>query len=76
MSGPGGLKRGTEITDDYLDGLKKDDWFKINVKDEDATEFLERAADQIKRHQRGVRQALQGEAGQDHRRATTWLRAC
>jgi DNA-directed RNA polymerase subunit beta len=49
-SGPGGLKRGTEITDAYLDGLKKDDWFKINVKDEDVTEFLERAADQIKRH--------------------------
>ncbi|MGN6655360.1 MAG: DNA-directed RNA polymerase subunit beta, partial [Rhodanobacter sp.] len=50
MSGPGGLKRGAEITDAYLDGLKKDDWFKINVKDEDVTEFLERAADQIKRH--------------------------
>jgi DNA-directed RNA polymerase subunit beta len=49
-SGPGGLKRGTEITDAYLDGLKKDDWFKVNVKDEDVTEFLERAADQIKRH--------------------------
>jgi DNA-directed RNA polymerase subunit beta len=50
MSGPGGLKRGTEITDAYLDGLKKDDWFKVNVKDEDVTEFLERAADQIRRH--------------------------
>jgi len=50
MSGPGGLKRGAEITDAYLDGLKKDDWFKINVKEEDVTEFLERAADQIKRH--------------------------
>ncbi len=49
-SGPGGLKRGTEITDAYLDGLKKDDWFKVNVKDEDVTEFLERAADQVKRH--------------------------
>ncbi|WP_445144262.1 DNA-directed RNA polymerase subunit beta [Dyella sp. Tek66A03] len=50
MSGPGGLKRGVEITDAYLDGLKKDDWFKVNVKDEDVTEFLERAADQVKRH--------------------------
>ncbi|WP_430392448.1 DNA-directed RNA polymerase subunit beta [Dyella sp. 20L07] len=50
MSGPGGLKRGVEISDAYLDGLKKDDWFKINVKEEDVTEFLERAADQIKRH--------------------------
>ena len=50
MSGPGGLKRGTEITDAYLDGLKKDDWFKINVKDESVTEFLERASEQVKRH--------------------------
>ncbi|WP_293223215.1 DNA-directed RNA polymerase subunit beta [Ottowia sp.] len=50
MSGPGGLKRGAEITDAYLDGLKKDDWFKINVKDEAVTEFLERAAEQVKRH--------------------------
>jgi DNA-directed RNA polymerase subunit beta len=50
MSGPGGLKRGAEITDAYLDGLKKDDWFKVNVKDEEVTEFLERAADQVKRH--------------------------
>src|SRR6201996_5073199 len=49
-SGPGGLKRGVEITGEYLDGLKKDDWFKINVKDEEVTEFLERASDQVKRH--------------------------
>src|SRR6185312_2661496 len=39
QSGPGGLKRGAEITDDYLDGLKKDEWFKINPKDEEAGEF-------------------------------------
>ncbi|TAM11651.1 MAG: DNA-directed RNA polymerase subunit beta [Paraburkholderia sp.] len=50
MSGPGGLKRGAAITDAYLDGLKKDDWFKINVKDEAVTEFLERAAEQVARH--------------------------
>jgi DNA-directed RNA polymerase subunit beta len=49
-SGPSGLKRGTAITDAYLDGLKKDDWFKINVKEEEVTEFLERAAEQVKRH--------------------------
>ena len=50
MSGPGGLKRGTVIDDAYLDTLKKDDWFKINVKEEEVSEFLERAADQVKRH--------------------------
>src|SRR5690606_20255720 len=49
-SGPGDIKRGGEITDEYLDGLKKDEWFKINVKDEAAAEFLDNAAEQIKRH--------------------------
>ena len=46
----GGLKKGAEITDEYLDGLKKDEWFAIRMKDEDAAEFLERAQEQIKRH--------------------------
>ncbi|GAA0909926.1 DNA-directed RNA polymerase subunit beta [Luteibacter anthropi] len=50
MSGPGGLKRGTVIDDAYLDTLKKDDWFKINVKEEEVSEFLERAAEQVRRH--------------------------
>ena len=49
-SGPNGIKKGTAIDDAYLDSLKKDEWFKIGVKDEDAAEFLERAAEQIKRH--------------------------
>ncbi|HET7662238.1 MAG TPA: DNA-directed RNA polymerase subunit beta, partial [Rhodanobacteraceae bacterium] len=49
-SAPNGLKRGGEITNEYLDDLKKDDWFKINVKDEAAAEFMERAAEQLKAH--------------------------
>jgi DNA-directed RNA polymerase subunit beta len=49
-SGPQGLKKGAVITNDYLDGLKKDEWFKINPKDEEAGEFIERAGEQIKRH--------------------------
>jgi len=49
-SGPAGLKRGAEITNEYLDGLKKDDWFKVNPKDEATVEFLERASEQVKRH--------------------------
>ena len=49
-SGPHGLKRGTVLTDAYLDTLKKDEWFKLSLKEEDAAEFLERAAEQIKAH--------------------------
>ncbi len=49
-SGPQGLKKGAAITDEYLDGLKKDEWFKINPRDEDVAELVSRAAEQIKRH--------------------------
>ncbi|HJU38593.1 MAG TPA: DNA-directed RNA polymerase subunit beta, partial [Tahibacter sp.] len=48
--GPNGLKKGAEITNEYLDELKKDEWFKLGVKDDDAADFLERAAEQIRRH--------------------------
>ncbi|GAA0724437.1 DNA-directed RNA polymerase subunit beta [Dokdonella soli] len=48
--GPGSLKKGAEITNEYLDGLKKDEWFAIRMKDEDMAEFLERAQEQVKSH--------------------------
>ncbi len=48
--GPGTLKKGAEITNEYLDGLKKDEWFAVRMKDEDLAEFLERAQEQIKGH--------------------------
>ena len=64
--GPGGIKKGAAHDDEYLDGLKKDEWFAIRMKDEDAAEFLEKAQEQIKAPQGRVRQALQGQAGQDH----------
>src|SRR5690606_16356922 len=50
--GPNGLKKGTEITGEYLDGLKKDDWFAIRMKDEDAAELIERAQKQIDAHKK------------------------
>jgi DNA-directed RNA polymerase subunit beta len=48
--GPQGLKKGAEISNDFLDGLKKDEWFQIRMKDEDAAEFIEKAQEQIARH--------------------------
>ena len=48
--GPHALKKGAAITDEYLDSLKKDEWFTIRMKDEDIAEFLERAQEQIKSH--------------------------
>ncbi len=49
--GPVGLKK-TAITDAYLDGLKKDDWFAIRMKDEDAAEAIENAQKQIETHKK------------------------
>ncbi|MBS0577468.1 MAG: DNA-directed RNA polymerase subunit beta [Proteobacteria bacterium] len=50
--GPGGLKKGTAITAEYLDGLKKADVFNLRMKDEDAAEALDRAQKQIEAHQK------------------------
>src|SRR5690606_31121383 len=48
--GRGGLKKGATISDEYLDGLKKDEWYAIRMKDEEAADFLEKAQEQIKGH--------------------------
>ena len=44
------LKKGDAITGEYLDGLKKDEWFAIRMKDEDAAENIEKAQKQIEAH--------------------------
>ncbi len=49
MSGPHGLKKG-ELSNEYLDGLKKDEYFSIRMKDEDAADFIEKAQEQVARH--------------------------
>ncbi|MCP5149402.1 MAG: DNA-directed RNA polymerase subunit beta [Chromatiales bacterium] len=41
--GPGGLKKGAEVTSDYLGTLAREKWFEIRLKDEDGNEQLERA---------------------------------
>ncbi len=48
--GPAGLKKGAEIDNAYLDTLKKDEWFAIRMKDEDAVENIEKAQKQIEAH--------------------------
>ena len=45
--GPSGLKKGAKVTQAYLDELKRDDWFKLRMRNEDAQDLLERAARQI-----------------------------
>ena len=46
--GPKPLKKGDEVTTEYLEGLERDRWFEVRLKDEDAQVALEVAAKQIK----------------------------
>ena len=48
--GPAGIKKGTTLTSEYLDGLKHDEWFSLRMKDEDAADLLEKAKVQIDAH--------------------------
>ncbi|MBM4192425.1 MAG: DNA-directed RNA polymerase subunit beta [Gammaproteobacteria bacterium] len=50
--GPSKLKSGVKITADYLDGLKRDDWFEIRLEDEDANSQLEATADRVREQRR------------------------
>ncbi len=47
LSGPGGHKAGTEITQDYLNGLRHSEWLKIKMKDEDINLQLETVVAQV-----------------------------
>ncbi len=45
--GPAGLKAGARITKSYLDGLEKDKWFEVRLKNEDDNAQLEAASQQL-----------------------------
>ncbi|MGI9308848.1 MAG: DNA-directed RNA polymerase subunit beta, partial [Gammaproteobacteria bacterium] len=46
--GPNGLKAGGKITKGYLDELRKEQWFEIRLRNDDANGQLERAATRLK----------------------------
>ena len=45
--GPSGLGSGDKITKDYLDNTSREKWFEIRLKNDDANQQLERAAEQL-----------------------------
>ena len=57
--GPSKLKRGAEITLSYLEGLERDKWFEIRVKNETAQSQLEGAARQIKEQKTAFEQRFE-----------------
>ncbi len=50
--GPGDLKKGQELTAEFLNGLPRDQWFSIRLKNEAAAESLAKAQDQVEHHKR------------------------
>jgi len=46
--GPNKLKSGSKIAADYLDGLKRDEWFEIRLDDEDSNSQLEATAERLR----------------------------
>ncbi len=50
--GPGGLKKGAKVTAAYLSDLKRDDWFKLRMRNDEAQDMLERAARQIEKQRK------------------------
>ncbi len=51
-NGGANLKKGDTISDEYLDGLKKAEWFQLRMKDDDANDAIERASKQIDAHEK------------------------
>ncbi|WP_028770761.1 DNA-directed RNA polymerase subunit beta [Silanimonas lenta] len=60
--GPNGLKK-AEVTAAYLDSLKKDDWFSLRMKDDDAAEAIENAQKQIEAHKAEFEKRFQDKRG-------------
>ncbi|MEX0914886.1 MAG: DNA-directed RNA polymerase subunit beta, partial [Wenzhouxiangellaceae bacterium] len=46
------LKKGAKLTAEYLGNLKRDDWFKLRMRNDEAQELLERAQRQIEKQRK------------------------
>ncbi|MEG3790317.1 DNA-directed RNA polymerase subunit beta [Lysobacter sp. CCNWLW3] len=51
-NGGAGLKKGDTVTEAFLAGLKKSEWFTLRMKDDDAIDAIERAQKQIDTHEK------------------------
>ncbi|KQZ62207.1 MULTISPECIES: DNA-directed RNA polymerase subunit beta [unclassified Lysobacter] len=51
-NGGAGLKKGDTITEAFLNGLKKSEWFTLRMKDDEAIDAIERAQKQIDTHEK------------------------
>jgi DNA-directed RNA polymerase subunit beta len=61
--GPNGLKKGTEITKEFLATLKKEERFDIRMKEEEAVDFLDNAKKQVEAHKAEFEKRFQDKRG-------------
>jgi DNA-directed RNA polymerase subunit beta len=61
--GPNGLKKGSEITKEYLDSLKGEEIFEIRMKEEAAVDFLDNAKKQTEAHELEFEKRFQDKRG-------------
>jgi len=57
--GPNGLSAGAEITRDYLQGVDRDRWFEIRLRDDELNEQLEKAQSQLKAQRQAFDERLE-----------------
>ncbi len=50
--GPSGIKKGDKVNAGYLAELKRDEWFKLRMRNDEAQDLLERAARQIEKQRK------------------------
>ena len=61
--GPNGLKKGTEITKEFLASIKKEERFEIRMKEEEAVDFLDNAKKQVETHKAEFEKRFQDKRG-------------
>ena len=61
--GPNSLKKGTEITKEFLASIKKEERFEIRMKEEEAVDFLDNAKKQVETHKAEFEKRFQDKRG-------------
>ena len=61
--GPNGLKKGTEITKEFLASIKKEERFEIRMKEEEAVDYLDNAKKQVETHKAEFEKRFQDKRG-------------
>jgi DNA-directed RNA polymerase subunit beta len=62
-SGPGGAKKNSPITAELLEGLEKDDWFKLRMVDAELNELLDAAKTQLEEQRESLEARLADKRG-------------